>query len=248
MMHAALNPRRTCQPVRRDSFDVDDPRAQVFRPIEGGIQFVDAYIKVFTEWADETKEKGKAHLLTANCRRVLEVLLRRCTDFKSGTCEPSLDTLMRHTRFARATIVRALKILFKAGFIDWIRRTIRTGIPAGEGPQVKQTSNAYFFDLSRLPSGCMMRLRQLVERTGKVFSGRQESRKPFYEPVRTRRLRTLKERREGLAKALAGAPPAQQARLLYPDDPASQATYIEMLGGQGASSAASLNPSPRTRE
>ena len=56
MMHAALDQRRTYQPVRRDSFDVNDKRAQVFRPIEGGIAFVDAYLKVLEEWADLVKQ------------------------------------------------------------------------------------------------------------------------------------------------------------------------------------------------
>ena len=100
--HAAFD-RRTLQPVRRDSFDVNDKRAQVFRPIEGGIAFVDDYLKMFREYADLIKRPGERHLLTANCGRVLEVLLKKCCDFKTGICEPSLDTLMRHTRFARAT-------------------------------------------------------------------------------------------------------------------------------------------------
>ena len=150
--------RRTGQPVRRDSYDVDDPRAQVFRPIEGGMKFVDAYLAVLEEWDNQIKKKGEQHQLGGRCRKVLEVLLRRCTDFRTGVCEPCLDTLMKHTRLARATVVSALRRLSRHGFVNWVRRTIRTDNAIGEGPQVKQASNAYFFDLALLPKRVAMAL------------------------------------------------------------------------------------------
>jgi predicted transcriptional regulator len=246
MMHAAIDQRRTTQPVRRDSFDVNDKRAQVFRPIDGGIAFVDAYLKVLEEWADMVKQKGEAHRLTANCHRVLAAILKRCTDFKTGICEPSLDTIMKHTRFARATVVSALKRLWSAGFIDWIRRTVPTDNAGGEGPQIRQTSNAYFFDLSRLPERCMKRLKEIMRRKGKDFEPDQGRRRPLFKGIAERRASNVRQRRENLAVALQGAKgPMETAVLLYPGNPIAQASYLAMFAGdeaQSASSAPSLNP------
>ena len=240
MMHAALDQRRTLQPVRRDSFDVNDKRAQVFRPIDGGIAFVDAYLKVLEEWADMVKLAGEAHRLTANCHRVLAAILKRCTDFKTGICEPSLDTIMKHTRFARATVVSALKRLWSAGFIDWIRRTVPNDSSGGEGPRVLQTSNAYFFDLSRLPERCMKRLKEIMRRKGKDFEPDQTRRRPLFKGIAERRASTLRQRRENQAAALQGAKnPQETAIALYPGDTAAQAAYLALLVGADVPSASS---------
>ena len=110
MSDHALSLHRGHRP-RRDSFDINDPRAQVFRPIEHGVHFVEAMLQVFDEWDDYTKRAGQRHKLGQNCRKVLRALFW-CCDFAKGICEPSLDALMRKTRFARPTVVRALKLLW----------------------------------------------------------------------------------------------------------------------------------------
>lgn len=246
MMHAAIDQRRTHQPVRRDSFDVNDKRAQVFRPIDGGIAFVDAYLKVLEEWADMVKQKGEAHRLTANCHRVLAAILKRCTDFKTGICEPSLDTIMKHTRFARATVVSALKRLWSAGFIDWIRRTIPTDNAGGEGPQIRQASNAYFFDMSRLPERCMKRLKEIMRRKGKAFEPDQARRRPLFKGIAERRAASMHQRLESKHAAIRDArSPMEQAAVIYPGNPVAQAEHAQMLidhEAWSASSKASLNP------
>jgi len=78
----------------------------------------------------------------------LEVLreLYRLVDYKSGRLDPSIDFLMKKLRRSRDAVVRALSALKRHGFLHWIRRTEPTDNP-GAGPQVRQISNAYWFDL-----------------------------------------------------------------------------------------------------
>lgn len=248
MNHALVNHHRTFQPVRRDSFDVDDPRAQVFRPIEHGLDFVDAYLKVFDEWDDLTKKRGERHAMGGNCRKVLRTILRRCIDYKTGLCEPSLDTLARLTRFAKPTVVRCLKLLWSAGFVDWVRRTERTDLAPGEGPQVRQVTNAYYFDVARLPERCLKRLKEILRRAGKAFRPPVPGGLNLYRGLRERRASRLSRKRADLATALSGARSAEEtARLLYPSDELAQAAYLAMLEGKGASSAVGLNPSSRMK-
>jgi hypothetical protein len=228
---------------------VNDPRAQVFRPIAdgttaGGLKFVDAYLEVFDDWADMIKRKGEQHELTQNCRKVLHRLLTRFTDFKTGICEPCLDTLMAQTRLARATIVRALAMLNKHGFLDWVRRTIRTDLDPGDGPQVKQVSNAYYFDLSRLHKRVLMALRQKMRRKGRPLDEAPPTpRVSIFTRHAASRAATVRGRRDNQAAGLASATSyAEKAALLYPGRPDEQAAWLAMLGA-AASSEGSLNPS-----
>jgi hypothetical protein len=237
---AAAAQRRTYQPVRRESFDVDDARAQVFRPIAGGHAYVDALLACYDEWADIRKKAGKAHELSANCKKVLEVLLRKLTNFGTGICEPCLDTLQARTRFARATIVRALRILRNEGFLRWVRRTVRTDNPPGEGPQVRQVSNAYWFDLAVLPKRVAMAIKARLRKKGHVVEIPREPRMPLF--TGRRRARRLGERRS-LSERWADATPAGRAAILHPGDLASQAEYLAMCS---ASSETGLNPSGST--
>lgn len=240
MTHALLDTRRTQQPVRRDSFDINDGRARVFRPIEHGIAFVDHYLEVLEEWSDLIKRKGQQHELSANCRKVLATLMKRCLDFKTGTCEPSLDTLAEKTRLAKPTIVRALKLLNLHGFIDWVRRTEKTGNRPGHGPQVKQVSNAYYFDAARLPERCFKRLQEKLKRKGKAFQPAKYA-TGLYQGLRERR----EARRACRQATFRNATPLEQAKMLHPNDEAAQRIYLEMVAsskGAGASSAAVLNP------
>lgn len=241
MTHALLNPRRTGESVRRDSYDVDDKRADVFRPIEHGLAFVDHYLQVFDDWRNLIKRKGEPHALNANCRAVLQTILKRCTDYKTGLCEPSLDALQRLTMLSRATIVQCLRRLCEHGFINWVRRTERTGNLPGQGPLVRQVSNAYFFDMKRLPERAFKWLKEKLRRKGKAFNPPEYAAR-IYTSVRDRRLRNIRQRREDLANAWATASPEAMARHLYPGDEAAQAEHVEALR---ASSASSLNPSPR---
>lgn len=184
-----ITKRRTFQPVRRNSYDVHDARAKVFRPIAGGelasaLRWRDKLVQTAQEYDDHHKKHGsRLGPIGDTGIRVLDTLLTRCCDFKTGRCEPSIETLMRYTRYARATVVHALARLRKHGFLDWVRRTRRTENERGEGPQVAQETNAYFFELTRLPGRVFKRFKQLLggraaveaERQRKAAEARRES-------------------------------------------------------------------------
>ncbi len=232
--------KRTYQPVRRDSFDVEDKRAQVARPNKLGMIFVDAMMEVFDKFAGEIKQKGKRHELNGSVRLVYRALLR-CWDFKTGICEPCYDTLQRMTKLARATCVRAVKLLDLYGFLSYIRRTEKTGIPAGEGPQVKQVSNAYWFDPSRLASEAYARLQRLLKKRGHKVeeNGTLYAR---FQGIAKRRKETIRNETAYRLACFRNADAEERARMMHPNDPAAQAEYLAML--QGASSVTSLNPTP----
>lgn len=236
--------RKTYQPVRRDSYDVDDPAiAHAFRPIEGGIKFVSAYLEVFDEWAEFKKQKGAQHDLNRNCRKVLEKLLLKCFDFKTGICEPCLDTLQKHTNFARATVVRCLKKLSEHRFIDWYRRTMPTDNAPGEGPQVRQVSNAYFLDLGRLNTRIKMALRQKLRKKQVKATVPDEPRRPIFAGRKARTAQSRRERWEDRAYRLANADTLEEkAAINHPGDPELQQAWLAMAR-EGASSETSLNPS-----
>lgn len=84
---------------------------------------------------------------------LLAQLYRLGQRFK-GRIEPSLDFLMRAIRRSRTAVVRALKQLREAGFVEWARRFVPVD-REGPGPRYRQTSNAYRL---RLP----MALRRLL--------------------------------------------------------------------------------------
>lgn len=162
---------RTMQPVRRNSFDVDDKRARVFRPIGDGDQksalsWIDSAVSAIREWDNHVKEAGKRHRLGAGAIWLYEMLLRQFTDWKTGRCDPCLDTLQSRTGWARATVVSALARLKAVGFLGWQRRTEKTGNPPGEGPQVRQISNAYYFGTATWPEGALRGLKDRLQRAG----------------------------------------------------------------------------------
>lgn len=158
--------------VRRDSFDVDDSRAQVWRRIEdgskaGGLAWADAMLQTAEEFDILHKKRGERGPLQANGIRVLTAILRRALDFKTGRSEPELLTLMKWTGLSKPAVVGALARLRDHGFLDWVRRTIRVGKKGMAGPQRKQTSNAYFFGMGRMRNrhkGVWQRFRQLLAR------------------------------------------------------------------------------------
>lgn len=162
--------RRTEQPVRRHSYDVGDRRAQVFRPIgdgtkEGAGRWRMRYLQTAEEYDRQMKKKGERHPLGANALRVLKALLwLPGLDFKTGRLEPAIATIQQLTGYARKTVVDALRRLKEHGFLNWVRRTEATGNEPGEGPRVKQATNAYFFDIHRLHKRAQARLAQLLRR------------------------------------------------------------------------------------
>ena len=153
--------------VRRHSYDIDDPRARVWRPIAdgskaGGLKWADALLRTAEEYDVVHKPKGARGPLMANGIRVLKTLLYRALDFKTGRLEPTIEWLAQAAGLARPTVVRALARLKAHGFLDWVRRSRKTGADGEFGPQRAQTSNAYFFDFARMNRRVLMRLEALL--------------------------------------------------------------------------------------
>ncbi len=79
---------------------------------------------------------------------VLEALLSKM-DFATGALFPSYDTIAAWAVCSRNAAIDAVKRLKARGFVDWVRRSIRTNNEGEFAPQREQTSNAYYFDHRR---------------------------------------------------------------------------------------------------
>jgi hypothetical protein len=79
---------------------------------------------------------------------VLEALLAKI-DFATGALFPSYDTIAEWAVCSRNAAIEAIKRLKSRGFVDWVRRSIRTNNDGEFAPQREQTSNAYYFDHRR---------------------------------------------------------------------------------------------------
>ena len=255
---------RTCQPVWRKSYDVEDPRANVHRPIgdgtlAGALFFADCYVKTMEAWADQFKVDGRAHELTANAIRVARVLLTRLTDFATGRCQPCIETIMAKTRFARPTVIALLKKLRSAGFLDWVRRTVRIEDAQPGEQRVAQTSNSYFFDVASLPKRAKAYLKQLLDRkpafrsesdftaparvgSGPVPNAKQRMVEKVVRSCSGGSQRRADADRRRLAASMKDASPAEAAALLYPDDAEAQAFHLEHVA-----SSQSAPQSPRSK-
>jgi|LULF01.1.fsa_nt_gb hypothetical protein len=249
----------------RCSYDVEDPRAQVFRPIgdgtvPGALDFIEAYVRSIGEYADFAKARGRSHGITSNMIKLLDRVLRRCTDFKTGRCEPSLEKIMEVSGFARPTVVSLLSKARAYGLVDWVRRTESTD--NRYGPQRRQISNAYFFEVTRLPIEALRRLRQLLAKKKAEALEWPDRQGSGPVPNRNQRLASrIVRATAGMIGSAASAldrswrekadqmrdrSPTEQAAILYPDDPASQREHLEMLGLSASSDSAPVHPSPRT--
>lgn len=159
--------------VRKWSYDVDDRRARISRPIgdgttAGAMGWIDCLLKVVSEWDDTERQKGGARPLGIYGMRVLEALLGRRgkvrIDFRTGCIEPALDTIAAAAGVSRTTVVRALNTLKRIKVLDWVRRTQRTGKDGLFGPQREQVSNSYAFTPETFPVRLLQRFRDLLAR------------------------------------------------------------------------------------
>lgn len=145
--------RRTGQPVRRNSYYANDPRASaLWEAIAGDNRTARRVIAHRLQAARfyELKHKpaGKWNgPLGAIGLEVLAELYRR-VDFRTGQCDPAISTICEALKRSKQAVVNALKRLKEHGFLDWVRRAEPTE-NSGAGPQVRQISNAYGFRLPR---------------------------------------------------------------------------------------------------
>lgn len=272
--------RGTDNPVWRGSVDIEDDKAKVGRPFGDGskhqaLAVIDAIIETANVWAEKIKEAGKQHRLSQNVLKTLRVTLRRFMDFASGECAPSLEMIMDATGFSRITVIRHLKTLRELNWFDWVRRTEKTGNGPKDGPTVKQATNAYFFEISRLPLEAQIHMRQILKRRGIVIDEHKDRRGSGPVPNRVQRLAqriasglqnvTGRSRRPAETKQLlteaefirnemeffADVPTDQWAALRHPGDERAQEQYARRLGldiCQSASIRCSLDSPPAEPE
>lgn len=70
-------------------------------------------------------------------------------DFKTGRLFPAIASIAAKAGCHENTVKTALVRLKANGFIQWVRRTVKTGNDGEFAPQREQTSNAYGFDHRR---------------------------------------------------------------------------------------------------
>lgn len=224
--------RRTFQPVRRFSYNVGEREHRCWRPLgrtrKEVWEFKDALLLAAKLHDRDTKAPGEYRgALGLSGREVLEALVG-IADNLTGRLEPSLAWIQAKTKLARGTVVRALKRLKEAGFLDWIRRTEPVENAGAAGPQVKQATNAYWFDLKGKASSLVYRL--LRKRRS---------------PPPDDALARVDQDRAATEAMLAKASAENAARFRLGDSPLGDA--LASLGrsiDQGASSKSGLNPEP----
>lgn len=207
---------RIASKARRGSYDENDRRARIFAPICDGrtadaLRWRDKLIQTAREYDRHEKAPGdREGPLGYHGVWVLEVMLH-LVDFGTGRCDPSLDTICRRAKLARATVVRAIKQLCEHGFLHKVRRTRLTGNAPSEGPQREQISNAYAF------------ARDLKERV------RQRFRQLFGGKKLAEEIRAAKRREAEAREAVLAAPLSARGAMLHPQDPA-MAALLDRLG------------------
>jgi len=187
-------------------------------------------------------------------------LLVKPTGYKSWRLKYRYGGKERQLTFARPTVVSLLSKARAYGLVDWVRRTESTD--NRYGPQRRQISNAYFFEVTRLPIEALRRLRQLLAKKKAEALEWPDRQGSGPVPNRNQRLASrIVRATAGMIGSAASAldrswrekadqmrdrSPTEQAAILYPDDPASQREHLEMLGLSASSDSAPVHPSPRT--
>lgn len=199
---ARADGRRTGQPVRRNSYHRGERERLIWRPLgetrAEARRFKGAVRKAAQRFDHSTKtpETRMGGVLRLTGLAVLNALLDIVDDV-TGRLEPSIATIADRAKLGVRTVVRALRRLADAGFLDWFRRTEPVD-QEGAGPQVQQITNAYWFALRGRAAG-MVRL---------ILSGRAppeaRSREEVQAAVTGSRNARLKEMRSPLGRVSAG--------------------------------------------
>ncbi|WP_288806311.1 helix-turn-helix domain-containing protein [uncultured Novosphingobium sp.] len=262
----------------RRTFDVSDSRAQVGRILGDGSArqgkiILSTIIEVAKKWFKKANEDArnafaaeraayanageatgqaptKQRPLKWNVLTTLDAVLG-FTDFKTGECIATYEMIAQAAECGRDTVYRHLNILRDLGLIDWVRRCEPTD---NKKQPTKAAPNAYFFEITRLPSPVQMLMRQILKRRGVTLAAHPDRVGSGKVPNRVQRLadrlgKTLtgaadflrrgKERAEKVDEAafvreemalMGDIPTDQWAAIRHPDDAAAQASYNARLG------------------
>jgi hypothetical protein len=185
----------------RNSYHRGEREGLIWRPLGGtraeARRFKGAVRKAAQRFDHSTKtpETRMGGVLRLTGLAVLNALLDIVDDV-TGRLEPSIATIADRAKLGVRTVVRALRRLSDAGFLDWLRRTEAVE-QEGAGPQVQQITNAYWFALRGRAAG-MVRL---------ILSGRAppeaRSREEVQTVVTAARNERLKEMRSPLGRVSA---------------------------------------------
>lgn len=141
---------RRNDPVRRNSYDVEDPRAQVFRKIGDGsaaqgFAHTGALRETLKALIKQQRQEGYEgpDRLQRSDYFVFDALLS-FLNFATGELFPSYHAIAAKAGVCRQVAIDSVKRLKLNGFLDWVRRSIRN--EDDNGPTRKQTSNAYYFN------------------------------------------------------------------------------------------------------
>ena len=257
--------------IWRNSFPTDHPRAQVARRFGDGSVYqgktaARCIADAAEEWAGMIRKECKPredckhcqarkdHKACRDCRgpwlhdgaiKTLRRLLQHCVDYKTGRIEATLERIAEVALCSKITVIRHLFALRRAGWIDWVRRITREG----EGGRWVPTANAYFFEISRLPSKARRHLVQKLKRAGvKLFGDAdREGSGPvpsfrermvqaigrMHKAIRPKRTRQLEADAQFVRDemALMGDLPIERwAEIRHPGDSEAQRAYALRLG------------------
>lgn len=152
------NPDRTKVP-RRNSYDVSDPRADVFKKILDGSKVQGrawraAKLETLRQWIHRHWAEGYEGEF--KLRRVDHYVLGAVLSFvnyATGELFPSYDEIAKAAGVCRATVAESLQRLKHWKIITWVRRSVVAETAGEMGPQREQTSNAYHFGCEREMEG-----------------------------------------------------------------------------------------------
>lgn len=149
----------------RWSYDIDDRRAQVFRPFGNGTVeekrlWKGALLRVFDETLLEQRKNQYRgpHRLQDGDRRVLAYMLDKLNAV-TGQLDPKLLTIAEHAGVSLSTAKRAIMRLAHFCGLRWVRRTREADTKGAWGPQQVQTSHGYWFDIATMPKRVFQHLR-----------------------------------------------------------------------------------------
>lgn len=147
--------RRTGQPVRRSSYNVGERENFLWREIDPAE--INARIRAAEVYDRQNKQPGRRNGILGHVAIEVLAALYRLVDYKTGQLDPAIDTICLRVRRSRSAVVAAMARLKLHGFLNWIRRTEPTGTK-GQGPQVRQITNAYVFGLPQAAAAFVARL------------------------------------------------------------------------------------------
>jgi hypothetical protein len=262
----------------RRTYNVDDRRADVGRKLGDGTErqgkiVLATIVEAAKAWFDTENKEARAAYVDAQRaradaqpgapapkkRRVLKWNLLNTlgavlnfVDFKTGDCIATYEMIAAAANICRDTVYKHLNILRDLGLIDWVRRCEPTGNKVGQ--KVKAAPNAYFFEITRLPSRVQMLIRQILSRRGVKLEAHPDRVGSGVVPNRAQRIAcrvgkglsqakqlftNRKHRDAQLAEAafinaetalMGDIPTSQWATIRHPDDAVAQHAYNARLG------------------